>query len=58
MTFSKQDHADLAQAAAILNQVMDRHPSSDLRVVSALCSSVQDIRLAERYAASPSKIGS
>jgi hypothetical protein len=49
MSFTGQDLAALEHAAAIVNEVMDRHPTQDLRVVSALCSAVQDIRLAARY---------
>ncbi len=48
-----QDHADLAQAADLVKAVADRHHTADLRAISALCSALQDIRLAERYADNP-----
>lgn len=57
MSFTGQDHADLQHAAEIVNQVMDRHPTRDLRVITALCSALQDIHLAERYDDSTPKAG-
>lgn len=54
MSFTAQDHADLNRAAEIVNEVMDRHPTRDLRVITALCSAIQDIHLAERYDDAPS----
>lgn len=55
MAFSDQDHADLAAAADLVKTVADRHHTADLRAISALCSALQDIRLAERYADNPAK---
>jgi hypothetical protein len=45
-----QDHARLREAASLVKDVADRHPSGDLRAISALCAALQEIRLAERYA--------
>jgi hypothetical protein len=49
-----QDHARLREAASLVKDVADRHPSGDLRAIAALCAALQEIRLAERYADCPS----
>lgn len=50
MSFTPQDHADLQHAAALVKAVSDRHDTADLRAISALCTALQEIRLADRYA--------
>ena len=51
--FDARDIADLRRAADLVNGVIDRHPSSDLRVMSALCSALQDLNVAARMDANP-----
>lgn len=50
--FAAQDHADLAQAAGLVNGVLERHQRDagvSLLAVGWLCQSVSDIHLGERY---------
>lgn len=56
--FDARDTADLRRAAELVNAVIDRHPSSDLRVMSALCSAVQELHVAARMDANPTTTGS
>jgi hypothetical protein len=45
-----QDHDDLAQAAVLINGVMNRHTKDIiLQAMSLLCQAVQDLRVAELY---------
>lgn len=46
---SEQDREELAHATELLTQVIERHRSEDLRVLSVLNSAIQDIRIGERY---------
>jgi hypothetical protein len=46
---SERDHEDLARAAELLRNVIERHRSEDMRVLSIFSSALQDIRVGERY---------
>ncbi|MGH3433342.1 MAG: hypothetical protein ACRDQB_10965 [Thermocrispum sp.] len=48
---SEQDHEELTKAAELLTQVIERHRSEDLRVLSIFNSALQEIRVGERYLA-------
>ncbi|MFO7191495.1 MULTISPECIES: hypothetical protein [Thermocrispum] len=43
------DRRELALAAELLTHVIERHRAEDLRVLSALCAALQEIRTGERY---------
>ena len=46
---SQEDHEQLARAAQLLMDVIERHRHADLRVLSIFNSAIQDIRIGERY---------
>lgn len=46
---SEQDHEELAKAAELLTQVIERHRTEDLRVLSIFNAALNDIRVGERY---------
>lgn len=52
---SEQDREELSRATELLSQVIERHRSEDLRVLSVLNSAIQDIRVGERYLASDAR---
>lgn len=48
MSFTVADLEDLARAARIVESVANRHHTDDLRAISALTSTLADIRQASR----------
>jgi hypothetical protein len=44
-----EDHEQLARAAELLEGVIERHRSEDLRVISILTAAIQGIQVTERY---------
>lgn len=46
---SEKDQQQLARAAELLMDVIERHRGEDLRMLSVLSAAIQDIRIGERY---------
>lgn len=52
---SHEDQQHLEQATELLRDVIARHRSEDLRVITILNDAIQDIRISARYLAAVSR---